>query len=219
MKTHFRYWAVAGFLSLAACAQTPNGSLPAPPSNGSAAAARGAAPPGSSIVSNGSFEKPTVPSGSYTTFSTGQSFDGWKVVGANGNMAVVSDTFTYGGYTFPAGCGHQLVDLTGSSDSATGVQQKVKVVAGTTYQISFLVGNAWAASGNVGQTSTALLYLNGKKILKATNKKGKGLTHMVWQKFSATFVAKKNSATIKLINGDPASDTVNGLDCVAVTPA
>ena len=218
MKKRFIYLALAGSIVLTACAPQSTGSLPggaiAP-----AIARRPGAPPSANLIANGSFEKPTVPSGSYSDFGTGQAFNGWTVVGASGDVAVVSDTFTYGGYTFPAGCGHQLLDLTGTSDTRTGVQQKIATVNGTTYEISFLVGNAYAPSGNIGMTSTALVYVNGKKILKATNKKGKGLTHMVWQQFSTTFLAKGTATKIKFINGDPASDTVNGLDCVSVTPA
>ncbi len=167
---------------------------------------------------NGSFEQPTVPSGSYTTFATGQTFDGWKVVGAAGSVAVISDTFVYGGYTLPAGCDHQWLDLTGTSDTRTGVQQKIATVKGTTYNLTFQIGNAYAPSGNIGMTSTVLVYVNGKKIYKGTNKKGKGLTREVWKQFSTTFLAKSTAAKIKFINGDPPTDTDNGLDCVSVTP-
>jgi hypothetical protein len=68
-------------------------------------------------------------------------------------------------------------------------------------------------------TSTVFVYVNGKKIYKAKNKKGKGLTREVWKQFSTTFLAKSTAAKIKFINGDPATDTDNGLDCVSVTPA
>jgi Protein of unknown function (DUF642) len=206
-------------LAMTACAQPSNATLPMAGANARGIIQGAGAPPPSNLITNGSFEKPKVPSGSYTTFSTGESFNGWSVVGATGNIAVVSDTFTYEGYTFPAGCGHQFVDLTGSSNSLTGLQQKISVVAGATYAISFKVGNVWAAGGDLGQSSTVLVYVNGKKIDKATNKKGKGLTHIVWQTFSKTFIAKGKSAKIKFINGDPPTDTANGLDCISVTPA
>lgn len=38
------------------------------------------------LVQNGSFEQPVVPVGKYQLFNTGQSFPGWQVVGANGNV-------------------------------------------------------------------------------------------------------------------------------------
>ena len=217
MNKRFVYFALAGSIALTACAQPSNGSLPAGAFTTNPAR-RGGSPPKPNLIANGSFEKPTVPSGSYTEFNTGQAFTRWTVVGANGNVAVVSDTFLFEGYAFPAGCGHQWLDLTGTSQTPTGVQQKIATVSGTTYQIAFQVGNAYAPSGNIGMTSTVLVYVNGKKIFTATNKKGKGLTHQVWQQFSTTFLANTTAAKIKFVNGYPASYTVNGLDCVSVTP-
>jgi hypothetical protein len=169
------------------------------------------------LMTNGSFETPKAPPGSYTLYNKGQKFTGWTVVGKPGNIAIVSDTFTYGGYTFPAACGHQLVDLTGTSDSRTGLQQAVKTTNGVTYTLSFDVGNAYG-TGNIGTSSTVLAFVAGKQVLRAKNTKGKGLTHIVWQKFSTTFQATSSLTGIKLINGDPVSDTTNGLDCVTVTP-
>jgi hypothetical protein len=217
VNIRFGTWAVAAAMVLAACAPALNGSLPAGPTNPATSETAGRRP-SANLVSNGSFEKPTVPSGSYTDFSKGQKFSGWAVVGASGDVSIVSDTFVYGGFTFPAGCGHQFLDLTGTSQSATGVEQRITTVPGSTYQLSFEVGNVYAPSGNLGNSSTVLVYVNGKKILKATNKKGKGLTHLVWEQFSAAFVAKGNAARIKFINGDPSTDTANGLDCISVTP-
>ncbi len=215
MNRRFEICAVAAAMVLAACAPALNGSMPAGPTNPAASETAGRS--GANLVSNGSFEKPKVPSGSYTDFNKGQRFQGWTVVGASGDVSIVSDTFVYGGFTFPAGCGHQLLDLTGTTNSATGVQQSVTTVPGTTYQLSFQVGNVYAPSSDLGTSSTVLVYMNGKRILKATNKKGKGLTHIVWQQFSTSFVAKGNAARIKFINGDPPTDTANGLDCISVT--
>jgi Protein of unknown function (DUF642) len=218
MNKRFFYLALAGSIVLTACAPPSTGSLPGAAGSPTLGLHLGAMPM-TDLITNGSFEQPTAPSGSYLTFSTGQTFDGWTVVGTDGNVSLISDTFTYGGYTLPAGCDHQWLDLTGTSDSATGVQQKIATVKGTTYDLSFQVGNAYAPSGNIGKTSTVLVYVNGKKIYKAKNKKGKGLTRQVWKQFSTTFFAKSTAAKIKFVNGDPASDTDNGLDCVSVTPA
>lgn len=193
-KSRLLLYTVAGFVLLAGCGQ-PASTVPSA-SGTVAGQAVFAAPAPANLIKNGSFEKPSAPSGGYLTFNLGDSFNGWTVVGANGNVGLISDTFVYQGYTCPAGCGHQWLDLTGSSDSATGVQQTIAVVAGTTYRISFKVGNAWAASGNIGQTSTVLVYVNGKKIYKATNKKGEGVTHEVWKNFSTTFLADGTSAQI-----------------------
>jgi hypothetical protein len=45
-------------------------------------------------VKNGSFEVPVVTSSSFELFDTGQTFNHWKVIGASGNVGIVSDTFT-----------------------------------------------------------------------------------------------------------------------------
>jgi hypothetical protein len=167
------------------------------------------------LIRDGSFERPLVPPSSYVLFNTGQSFNHWKVVGATGNVAVVGGKFTFGGYSFPAGCGKQAVDLTGTSNSATGVAQRFDTVKGTKYTISFKVGNV-VAGGSLGTTSTVKVYLNGKHIFSAKNSKGKGVTHEVWEKFQVSFTAASTETTLSLINGDPSSDTANGLDCVSV---
>jgi hypothetical protein len=203
----------AGLALAAGCASQSTATLPPQSGFGTESATLRFA---TNLIADGSFETPKVPSGSYTTYGKGQKFSGWSVVGKPGNIAVVSDKFVYGGYTFPAACGHQLVDLTGTSDSRTGLQQSIKTTTGATYTLTFDVGNAYG-SGNIGTSSTVLAYVAGKQVLRAKNTKGKGLTHMVWQAFSTTFQATSSQTGVKLINGDPVSDTVNGLDCVTVT--
>src|SRR5215210_6217282 len=59
------------------------------------------------VVTNGGFETPTVAVGSYTLFSTGSSFTGWSVVGAPGNVAIVSGALNIGSLSFPAHGGAQ----------------------------------------------------------------------------------------------------------------
>jgi hypothetical protein len=96
---------------------------------------------------------------------------------------------------------------------------EIATVANASYTLTFQVGNAYAPSGNIGKSSTILVYIDGHKAYRATNKKGKGVTHEVWQKFSKTFTAKSAKTTIEFLNGDPLSDTDNGLDCVTLAPA
>lgn len=171
---------------------------------------------GLNVVVDGSFETPKVPSGSYNTYSNHQKIMKWSVVGKPGNVAVVSDTFQFDGYTFSAACGHQSLDLTGTTNSRTGVQQSIKTAVGATYRLSFDVGNAYG-SGSIGTTSTVLAFVAGKRILKAENTNGKGLMHIAWESFSTKFTATSTLTRVKFINGDPVGDAVNGLDCVRVT--
>lgn len=74
----------------------------------------------SKLIKNGGFEKPVVPTGSYEGFLD-RSINHWTVTGAGGNVAVVSGTFTQNGFSFPAEAGAQWLDLTGVSNTATGV--------------------------------------------------------------------------------------------------
>jgi hypothetical protein len=188
----------------------------------SAALALAAAPPAgaaSTLMRNGGFEKPSVGS-TYIVFSTGQTFPGWKVVGAPGNVGIVSGSFTQNGYTFPAKAGAQWLDLTGVSNSATGVAQRVKNLSpGSPYTLTFSVGNVSNPGGIFGTTSTVNVLVNGSPLMTAVNSKGAGTTTQVWQKFSKTFVAPTAITTISFINGDPSDDTNNGLDGVSLTAA
>ena len=65
------------------------------------------------LIKDGGFEKPPTATGSYIVYNTGQTFEQWTVVGASGNVATVSGTFTQNGYSFPAKSGKAWLDLTG----------------------------------------------------------------------------------------------------------
>jgi hypothetical protein len=168
------------------------------------------------LIQNGSFEAPLVPAGSYTTFNTGDKFKGWTVVGATGNVAEVNDTFTYCGHTFPARKGHQFLDLTGTTNTPTGVRQTVATIAGATYSLSFAIGNVYDLSSNCGTTSTVNLSIDGNPVASFTNKAGKTSTAIEWKKYSIEFVAAGATTNIAFFNGDPASETANGLDAVTL---
>jgi hypothetical protein len=135
------------------------------------------------LIRNGSFENPVVPLGSYELFTLGQTFPGWAVVGASGNVAIVSGSFTQNGYTFPAQSGVQGLDLTGTSNTATGVQQIVPTTSGQTYTLSFYVGNVYNPGGIFGISSTVKVMVNGTNVFTATNSMGQGGMVLVWQRF------------------------------------
>jgi hypothetical protein len=168
------------------------------------------------LLTNGSFETPVVPAGSFQLFFTGGSFTGWSVVGATGNVGIVSGTFTQNGISFPAEDGSQWLDLTGlNSNSATGVQQTVATTPGTTYDLSFFVGNVVNPGGIFGTTSTVRVLVNGTLLLSATNSQGG--TTLTWEKFSQVFTASSSSTTITFLNGDLPSGFSNGLDNIVLT--
>lgn len=199
MSSRFRVTAAAAALLLAV--------LP-----GTGTAARAAGP---NLIVNGGFEHPVVQPGAYQLFSTGQSFPGWSVVGARGNIAPISGQFIQSGITFTAGAGNQWLDLTGLSNTATGVAQSVKTVPGARYRLSFAVGNVVDPGGTFGSSSTVNVYFGNRRVISAKNSAG-GL-RQAWKTFTLTIKATSARTTIKLVNGDGSSDNDNGLDTVSLT--
>ncbi len=168
------------------------------------------------IATNGGFELPVVATGSYQVFSVGQHFSGWRVVGAPGNVAVISGVYRASGLTFLAKSGKQWLDLTGdASNTRTGVAQTMRTVRGSNYRITFSVGNVYDPGGIFGVTSTVKVQVNGVKVLTATNARHGGKVQ-VWENFALTVRAKSSSTTVEFLNGDPPSDNSNGLDAVAM---
>jgi hypothetical protein len=172
----------------------------------------------STLMKDGGFEKPVVGAGSFQGFSTGQTFSRWTVIGASGNVDIVSGTFTQNGFTFPAKARDQWLDLTGVTQTATGVAQTIPTTPGATYSLRFWVGNIYNPGGIFGVASTVDVMVNGSQGLVATNSGGKGKTSLVWKRFTVTVTATSGSTVIALINGDPGNDTANGLDAVSFIP-
>jgi len=178
---------------------------------GAAGAARA-----SNLIVDGGFESPVVPSASYTLFDLGQEFSKWEVVGKQGNVAIVSGSFTQNGFIFLAHSGKQWLDLTGTSNTPTGVEQKVLTSPGRVYQLKFWVGNVYDPGGIFGTSSRVHVYVDGLLLTTALNTAGKGTDTQVWRGFAVKFTAKTSETTITFINGDPADDTSNGLDDVSL---
>jgi hypothetical protein len=168
------------------------------------------------LINNGTFEAPVVPLGSFQLFSTGSSFDGWLVVGAPGNVAPISGLFTSQGLVFPAQEGAQWVDLTGLSNSATGIQQTVATSVGTIYDLTFWVGNQVNPGGIYGISSTIEILVGGASLGSFTNTGGAGTNTQDWQQFTLSFTASGASTPIQFLNRDAPSDNTNGLDNVVL---
>ncbi len=171
--------------------------------------------PGNLIV-NGSFESPSVAAATYRLWSTDQSFLGWRVVGAAGNVAIVEGTFAQNGFRFPAGAGKQWLDLTGVSNTPTGVQQTVKTTVGRTYTLRFLVGNVVDPGGIFGVKSTVDVLVDGTRVFVATNSAGSGKKVLIWKRYTVTIAASSGETSVAFINGDPLNDTSNGLDDISL---
>lgn len=170
------------------------------------------------LVVDGGFELPVVPSGSYTLFNLGQTFSNWVVVGKQGNLAIVSGSFTQNGFRFLAHGGKQWLDLTGTSNTPTGVEQRVLTVPGHVYQLNFWVGNVYDPGGIFGTSSRIHVYVDGLLSATALNTAGKGTDTQVWRGFAVKFKAKKSETTITFLNDDPVNDTLNGIDDISLQP-
>jgi len=202
--------------SLSACAQRAS-MLPAADRGVPPAVRREAAPPPApNLIKDGSFEKPLVAPGSYQLFLTCQTFSAWTVSSDPGNVGVVSGTFTQNGFTFPAACGQQWLDLTGVTQTATGVAQTIDTVPNAQYSLSFEVGNVYDPNGIFGTFSIVNVFIGTKKIIVAKNTRGRTSRQMVWKRFTTSFTASGATTTIDFLNGDPSTDTLDGLDCIEV---
>lgn len=168
------------------------------------------------LIANGSFEKPVVAAGELQRFAAGAKIGKWLVVGDSGNVDVFGPGFTYQGCNVVAQKGHQVLDLTGSSNSTMGVQQTIATTPGTTYQLSLFVGsiNDPCVDGN---TSTVVVLLNGTPLTQFAYTAKKASATSTWKKFSTQFQATGKRTTIALMNGDPPADTYNGVDGVSFT--
>ncbi|OBS53673.1 hypothetical protein A8B73_03960 [Methylosinus sp. 3S-1] len=168
------------------------------------------------LIVNGGFEAPVVAAGTYSLFSVGQAFYGWTVTGDSGNVALTSTTFTQNSFVFPAHGGHQWLDLTGTSNTPTGVRQTVATTVGSQYRLAFWVGNIYNPNGIFGTSSTVNVFANGQLLTSVLAIGGSGSNTQKWQGFTATFTATASSTTISFINADPGYDTQNGLDDVSL---
>jgi hypothetical protein len=155
------------------------------------------------LLTNGSFESPSVPAGRLTNFTTGSS-------------AITSWTVLL--IQFPASEGSQWLDLTGYlASNAGGVEQTVATVPGKAYHLSFAVGNVFDPRGIYGTTSTVDVTVNGMSLGRFTNSCRTCTKILTWQTFNASFLASSQTTIIRFMNADPQTDYSNGLDNVVLT--
>ena len=96
------------------------------------------------LITNPNFQSPPVSAGGFSSFAPGSAaIPGWSVIGPAGTtLAIFSTTYVQSGVTFEAQSGTQWLDLTGTGSNTTdGVAQSVATTAGTTYALTFYVGN------------------------------------------------------------------------------
>jgi Protein of unknown function (DUF642) len=169
------------------------------------------------LLTNGSFESPSVPNGNFTSFSTGSVLiPGWTVTGPAGtSVSIVNTAFTQNGVTFQAGDANQWLDLTGAGVNSTeGLSQVVVTTPGNVYQLTYLIGNT-SGGGAFGTASNVKVLVNGLQTFSDTNSTISA-TSLNWGAFSHNFTASGASTTLLFQNGDPSSDNSNGLDNVVL---
>jgi hypothetical protein len=177
------------------------------------------------VITNGSFESPVVPVGSYLDYASGSTaIPGWTVVGAAGGVSIVNGTTIELGVSFPAEDGAQYLDLTGDGTNAVeGVEQTFSTTIGTNYTVTFWVGNVDNPGSNPssgwGTTSTVNVKLGGLggTLLDSVTNSMTNSTTQTWEMFTTSFAASGSTTTIDFLNGDPANDNTNGLDNVSIT--
>lgn len=170
--------------------------------------------PGPSLLVDCGFESPVVPVGGFQLFSVDGDVSGWKVIGAAGNVAPLSTAYANGRFSWPAHEGNQTLDLTGLSNTATGVSQIVSTKSATTYKLSFWVGNIANPGGPWGISSSVTVLVDGSQILEAVNSDGAGENSLSWKLFTMQFTATSSTTTIAFVNGDPSTDETNIIDQV-----
>ena len=141
--------------------------------------------------SGGSFETPSVPAGSFATYTTGQSVGPWTVL--SGTVDLVGPGF------WAAADGDQSFDLDGYS--AGTISQTFATAPGTTYTVSYaLAGNP--AAGPAVKTGAALI--DGQNAQNFSfDTTGKSFADMGYATQGFTFLATKPSTTLTFASTTP----------------
>jgi Protein of unknown function (DUF642) len=174
---------------------------------------------GNSLLVDCSFESPVVAVGGYQLFTVGGDFSGWTVIGAPGNVAPLSEAFASAGFVWAAQDGKQTLDLTGLSNTPTGVSQPVTTTAGRTYNLSFWIGNIVNPGGSYGTQTSVKVLVDGVQIDAAVNSDGAGLKSPAYEEFTDSFTATSSSTTVAFVNADPSSDNSSIIDDITLIAA
>ena len=166
------------------------------------------------LIVNGSFENPTVPSGSYINYLGGSTaITGWTVVGVDSSL--VSGTFMQSGITFEAQDGTQWIDLAGvtSNSMTSGVTQNIPTTIGQSYVVTFYVGST--TDNSIFFPATVDLSINGGARVHYTNPNpGTGMLN--WELFTVNFTATSGTTNLAFLNGDASNNYETPLDNVSV---
>jgi hypothetical protein len=149
------------------------------------------------LLANGSFETPVVTANTYVLYGLGSTaITGWTVVGA-GDIKLSNDPVCSDGL--------QCLDLTGLYGYGKGLRSDaVATVVGTTYQLSFDLGNYVP----FGSSTVSVSFNNGAPAL-FTNLVNADPSNFEWESKSLTWVADATSTQITFLgaaNGSLSND-------------
>jgi hypothetical protein len=180
---------------------------------------------GVSLLGNCNFEVPSIRG--CRDFSVGAiNLSGWEVVSEPGQVLPPGVSFPLGNVSLctthnwiTAKDGPQALDLTGATQTNTGVAQIVPTKRGKRYRLGFWVGNVVDPRGPYGIISTVKVRINHELVFSATNSEGAGVgtRSVTWKPFTYSFVATAEQTEIAFFNGDPPNDSVNMIDNVFLT--
>ncbi len=173
-------------------------------------------------IVNGGFEAPGTGGFDNVLYGVGDDIGGWTVTGSSSNAVfLLKTTYSEPGIVFNSHSGDYAVDLTGSGNTgpSDGIYQNVATTNGTTYKLTFWVGNAAGnGSGNtpyylLDSSAGLTIGLTGAGPFTNSDSTPGGIN---WKEFSYTFTASGPSTKIAFLNNTAPSDNYLGLDDVSI---
>lgn len=162
------------------------------------------------LITNGSFEMPAIPSGSFRIYSAGDaSITGWTIV--SGSVDLVSTAL------FRSFDGNQSLDLAGNGPGV--IQQSFATIVGRTYALGFAYANNPPGNTSSSSAVVSVIGQGGATLLsQAISHGGSTSAQMNYQLFAATFTAISTTTTLRFTSTDPSSRSTGiVLDRVSVT--
>lgn len=153
------------------------------------------------LVSNGSFEDPSLPTPSYNIYD---SIPGWQLLPGSQSGLEVQNNVAGSPYS-----GQQFVELDGNAVS--GIYQDLATVVGQVYKLTF------AFSARPGVADNKLNVTWGGVPVAALLANGAGLADTQWQTFSYDLIATSSTTRLSFDNFGEQSDSLGSyLDAVSV---
>lgn len=163
------------------------------------------------LLSNGSFETPSIAGSSYVLYGQGSTaITGWTVVG--------EDTQLTRAEFLPASDGSQWIDLTGIYGYNKGLRSDaVSTTIGQRYTLSFDIGDYYVPGF---QTASLGVSINNGAQMLFTNIYQAGV--MDWKRQTLSWIADSSTASITFVgveNGNLSNNAGIGLDNVVFAQA